>query len=140
MDQMTSADHLHLEIVTPEGLFLKSPVEMVEFPSREGELGILPGHIPMMVDVSAGELRVLRNGGVEYFAVAGGFAVITPTLIRILATFASAGEMESNIESACQRARQAMEIAATESPEIIAVELLDLKSELIHLAKHRAKR
>jgi F-type H+-transporting ATPase subunit epsilon len=128
-------DQLLLEVVTPDGPFLKTAVEMVEFPSSVGELGILPGHIPMLVDLAAGELRIYRQGRVEQYAVAGGFVEIAPARIRVLATFASHGGPHIEIDAACHRARLALETAATEGPAEIAAELADLRSELLHLAQ-----
>jgi len=130
---------LELHVVTPEGEFLRMPADMVEFPSMAGELGILPGHAPLLIDIGAGELRIHRHGQVECFAVAGGFVQIYPYQVRIIATFASAGD-EKEIDAACQRAQQALENAATASPNLIAMELADLKRELLRLKQTRQRK
>ncbi len=134
-----TVEQLALSIVTPDGAFLEADVRGVEFPSQVGELGILPGHMPILVDLAAGELRVYRNGGVESYAVAGGFVQVRPQAVRIVATFASTGEAEAEIEAACQRARQALETAATEDPAVIAAELADLKAELARLCEEKKR-
>lgn len=130
-----------LEMVTPEGTFLKAPVDMLEFPSSTGELGILPGHTPLLVDLAAGELRVYRQGQVELFAVAGGFVQVRPNSVRVVAAFASDGEDEA-IDAACQRARYALETTLPEDPELITADLIQLKGELLRLRQgpHRKRR
>jgi F-type H+-transporting ATPase subunit epsilon len=135
-----SLEQFALAIVTPDGAFLNADVEGVEFPSFVGELGVLPGHVPILVDLAAGELRVYRNGGVDSYAVAGGFVQVRPQAVQIVATFASAGEAEAEIDAACQRAKQALETAAMEDPAVIAAELADLKTELAHLCQEKKQR
>lgn len=129
-----------LEIVTPEGRLMSRNVEMIEFPSESGELGILPGHAPLVADLAAGEMRVYERGSLEYLAVAGGYVQVYPSLVRVVATFATAVDDATQIEQACTRARTALETAATESPAVIAGELLSLKTGLMHAAETKLKR
>lgn len=75
-----------LEFVSPEKLLLSRPVEMAVIPAAEGEMGILPGHAPMIVALRGGVIRVRENGqDTEKLFVAGGFAEITPARVTILA-------------------------------------------------------
>jgi len=55
---------LHLEIVTPEKLAYSSDVESVVIPAVEGEMGVLPQHIPLMTQIHAGELVISKGGHV----------------------------------------------------------------------------
>ncbi len=128
-----------LHVVTPEGTFLKADVSMIEFPSQTGELGILAGHMPMLVDLAAGELRVYRNGDADCYAVAGGYVQVLPQLVRVVASFAENGAPETDIDVACARARNALETAAAEDPALVAVELQNLKAELLRLAQRRPR-
>jgi len=75
-----------LELVSPEKLLLSRPVEMAIIPAAEGDMGILPGHSPMIVALKGGVIEV-RGGGsaTERLFVAGGFAEITPTRVTVLA-------------------------------------------------------
>jgi F-type H+-transporting ATPase subunit epsilon len=75
-----------LEFVSPEKLLLSRPVEMALLPAADGEMGVLPGHAPMIVALRGGVISV-REGGAETEAlfVPGGFAEITPTRVTVLA-------------------------------------------------------
>ncbi len=75
-----------LELVSPERLLLSRPVEMVTIPAAEGEMGVLPGHAPMIVTLRGGVIRVRENGAeTERLFVMGGFAEIAPTRVTVLA-------------------------------------------------------
>jgi F-type H+-transporting ATPase subunit epsilon len=75
-----------LEIVSPEKLVLSRQAEMVVIPGSEGELGVLPGHAPMIVALGAGTIRVYEKGLVaQRFQVSGGFAEITPERCTVIA-------------------------------------------------------
>ena len=79
-----------LEIVSPEKLLLAEPVEMVTLPASEGELGVLPGHAPMIVLLRGGTVRTWEGGKViKSLYVSGGFAEITGTLVTVLANAAT---------------------------------------------------
>lgn len=77
---------IQLELVSPERSLLSRPVEMVTIPAAEGEMGVLPGHAPMVVVLRGGVIRV-REGGVEteQLFVGGGFAEVSPDRVTVLA-------------------------------------------------------
>jgi F-type H+-transporting ATPase subunit epsilon len=131
---------MQMEIVTPQGSLLRGAVDMVEFPSQAGELGIYPGHVPLLVDLAAGALRVHKGGQEELFAVAGGYVQIYGGLVRVVATFAITDEEAKAVDEACQRARAALETAQAEPPAKIAEELETLKAELLFMSEHKARR
>ena len=66
---------LTLEIVTPEARVYSDTIDTVVIPTTEGEIGILPGHIPLLTRVESGELRVTKGGQVSWLAVGAGFSV-----------------------------------------------------------------
>ncbi|MBK9991939.1 MAG: ATP synthase F1 subunit epsilon [Verrucomicrobia bacterium] len=101
---------LTLEIVTPEARVYSDTVETVVIPTVEGEIGILPGHIPLLTQVEAGELRVLKNGKTELLAVGNGFAEIDGDKVSILAESAITEEKidVDAAEKAMQRAQDAL--------------------------------
>lgn len=75
-----------LELVSPEKLLLSRQVDMVIIPAAEGEMGVLPGHSPMIVALSGGAIRVYENNQVtDSLFVAGGFAEVTAERVTILA-------------------------------------------------------
>jgi F-type H+-transporting ATPase subunit epsilon len=75
-----------LELVSPEKLLLSRQVEMATIPAAEGEMGVLPGHSPMIVALGGGVIRVRENGAeTEKLFVGGGFAEVSPDRVTILA-------------------------------------------------------
>jgi F-type H+-transporting ATPase subunit epsilon len=75
-----------VELVSPEKLLLSRPVDMVVIPAAEGEIGVLPGHAPMIVLLRGGMIRLYEGAQVtERLFVAGGFAEITPERCTVLA-------------------------------------------------------
>lgn len=101
---------LTLEIVTPEARVFSDTIETVVIPTVEGEIGILPGHIPLLTQVGAGELRVTRNGKVENLAVGGGFAEIEGDRVSILAERAiTEDKIDADaVEQAMKRAEESL--------------------------------
>ena len=74
-----------LRIITPDRVFYENQVDMVEFNTTEGEVGILPGHIPMTVIVKPGVLCIGEPEGEKLAALHAGFAEILPEGVTILA-------------------------------------------------------
>jgi F-type H+-transporting ATPase subunit epsilon len=75
-----------LELVSPERLLLSRQVEMATIPAAEGEMGVLPGHAPMIVTLRGGVIRVREDGAeTERLFVGGGFAEVSPERVTVLA-------------------------------------------------------
>jgi F-type H+-transporting ATPase subunit epsilon len=100
------ADTFQLEIVTPEKKVVETAAEEVQIPGKNGYLGILPGHAPLITELSVGEITFRENSTEQKLAVAWGFAEILPNKVTILAETAERPS-EINVE----RARQAKERA-----------------------------
>ena len=75
---MAEEKSFQLRIVTPDRIFYEGEVSMVEFNTTEGEIGVLPGHIPMTVIVKPGVLMISEEEGVKQAALHSGFAEILP--------------------------------------------------------------
>jgi F-type H+-transporting ATPase subunit epsilon len=108
------------ELVSPEKLLLSREVEMAVLPAAEGEMGVLPGHAPMIVALGGGVIAVTENGQVtERLFVGGGFAEVTPERCTVLADEATpvAQVSRATAESRIREAEEAFAVAATESPE-----------------------
>lgn len=75
-----------LEIVAPDRLLLSQPVDMAVIPAAEGEIGVMPGHTPMIVLLRGGTIT-LHEGGrpTSQLYVSGGFCEITPERCTVLA-------------------------------------------------------
>jgi F-type H+-transporting ATPase subunit epsilon len=109
---------LTLEIVTPEARVYSDTIDTVVIPTVDGEIGILPGHIPLLTQVEHGELRVTKGTSVLFLAVGGGFAQISGDKISVLAEHAISEEKidEKAAEQAMQRAELAMKEAKDMDP------------------------
>ena len=111
---------LRLEIVTPDATVYSEDVDMVTLPGVEGQLGILPQHIPLMTYMAAGEMIVRKNGQDRCLVVGEGFVEITGDHVAILTDLAIAAEDidEANAEEARQLA--AARLRETMSSEEVA--------------------
>lgn len=75
-----------LELVSPEKLLLSRQVEMATIPATDGEMGVLPGHAPMIVALRGGVIRVRENGAeTERLFIGGGFAEVSADRVTVLA-------------------------------------------------------
>ena len=83
---------LKLEIVTPAGTAFSEDVEMVTLPGVEGEMGILPQHVPLMTQMVPGEMIVRQNGQDRFLAVGEGLVEITGDHVAILTDLALPAE------------------------------------------------
>ena len=132
---------LTLEIVTPEARVYSDTVDTVVIPTVEGEIGILPGHIPLLTQVGAGELRVLKNGKTELLAVGNGFAEIDGDKVSILAESAITEEKidVAAAEKAMQRAQEALR--GKDSLDVAEIERLEsiVRSAIIQLDLKRRR-
>ena len=85
--------HFNLEIVTPDGSVFKDDIESLTFPSKMGEITILPDHVPLVGLVGHGELVIKKEGDQSFLAVSGGaFEVLGGNKVRILADTAEKAE------------------------------------------------
>jgi F-type H+-transporting ATPase subunit epsilon len=111
---------LTLEIVTPEAKVYSDTIDSVVIPTLVGEIGILPGHIPLLTQVADGELRVSKGGNTELLAVGGGFAQIDGDQVRVLAEHAITEDKidEKAVEEALKRAQKELENAKNLGPQV----------------------
>lgn len=82
---MAEEKSFQLRIVTPDRVFYEGEVSMVEFNTTEGEIGVLPRHIPLTVIVKPGILVIKEEEGEKRAALHAGFAEILPECVTILA-------------------------------------------------------
>jgi F-type H+-transporting ATPase subunit epsilon len=101
-----SENTLHVEIVTPYELFFDGPVEMVIVTGKDGEIGVMPGHTPLIVALVPGELRLKINQQWRVAAATNGYAEISPEQTTIVV---NAAEWPEQID--VQRAERALERA-----------------------------
>ena len=83
------ADTLLFQLVSPERLLVETQVTEVQIPAREGYIGVLPGHAPLLSELKAGGvLSYTSNGVKKVVAVYGGFVEVLPDRVRVLADLA----------------------------------------------------
>lgn len=105
-----------LRIITPERVFYENAVEMVEFNTTEGQIGVLPGHIPLTVIVHPGILHIYEADGEKEAALHSGFAEILPEGVTILAEIIEWPE-EIDAHRAEEALHRAEERLRTRTPE-----------------------
>ena len=129
---------LKLEIVTPEGRAYSDDVAMVVLPSIEGEIGVYPAHVPLMTQLSPGELRIVKDGKTTEFVVGTGFIEVTGDSVSVLTDSALGEEQidENGTEEAIRRAQAALRDKNLSSEDTAEVEASLARS----LAQIRFKR
>ncbi|MBA2664339.1 MAG: ATP synthase F1 subunit epsilon [Bradymonadaceae bacterium] len=75
---------LHLEVVTPERAVLSEEVDDVVLPGIEGQMDILPGHLPLLTILGVGEMIVRQNGKERHFLLDQGYAEILTNRVIVL--------------------------------------------------------
>lgn len=105
---MADNNNIHLRIITPDRMFFEGDVDMVEFNTTEGEIGVLPGHIPLTVIIKPGILVFNDGEGEKEAALHSGFAEILPERVTILAEIIEWPEEidEQRAEAALHRAKE----------------------------------
>jgi F-type H+-transporting ATPase subunit epsilon len=110
-------DTFQLEIVTPEKMVVKAVAEEAQIPGKQGYLGILPGHAPLITELAVGEISYRSEGATHYLAVAWGFAEVLPDKVTILAETAERPD-EIDVKRAQeskQRAEELLQSGKTET-------------------------
>jgi F-type H+-transporting ATPase subunit epsilon len=103
------ADTIELEVVTPERQLVKEAVTEAQVPAREGYIGVLPGHAPLLSLLGSGPLTYTpKSGARKVLAIHGGFVEVLPDHIRVLANLAERAE-EIDVEKARAALKQANE-------------------------------
>jgi F-type H+-transporting ATPase subunit epsilon len=104
---------VHCDIVSAEGEIFSGLVEMVIAHGNLGDLGIAPGHAPLLTDLKPGPIRLIKQGGeAEVFYISGGFLEVQPNVVKVLAdTVQRAADLD---EASAQNAVKAAEKALNE--------------------------
>jgi F-type H+-transporting ATPase subunit epsilon len=131
---------LQLEIVTPEAKIFSDDVEMVTLAGVEGEMGILPGHAPVMTQLVAGELVVRKEGRNIFLAVGDGFVQITGERVAVLTDMAiKADDIDEAKAVEAQKkaeARLAQKLSAEEAATVHAA-LIHATTQLNVKRRHK---
>lgn len=133
------ADTLELEIVTPERLVERDTVREVQIPGKDGYLGILPGHAPLITELGVGEITYHGDGMKYHIAVAWGFAEVLPDKVTILAETAERAQ-DIDVErarKAKQRAEERLRSASGEVDYNRALIALDRANTRLQVAEEK---
>jgi F-type H+-transporting ATPase subunit epsilon len=132
---------IQVSVVTPDGPVFEGNARMVSAKAKSGELGILPGHIPLVAPLTISAVRVHEEDGkTHYVAVSGGFIEVRPEKVTILAESAeAASEIEvDRAKAAKERAEKRLAGSKQEDIDFARAELA-LKKALnrIDVATHK---
>ncbi|WP_416138620.1 F0F1 ATP synthase subunit epsilon [Halomonas sp. HK25] len=137
------ANSFTCNIVSAEAAIFSGEVEQLIASGMMGDLGILPGHAPLLTELQPGPVRVIHDGGrEENFYVSGGFLEVQPDVVTILADAASrASDLD---EAAAEEARQhALKAFSDKSAELdytrAAAELAEAVAQLRTIQQLRKK-
>ena len=140
-----AANTIHVDVVSAEASIYAGKAEFVVLPGGAGELGIYPGHTPLITRIKPGTVRIkpADGGEEELIFVAGGVLEVQPKVVTVLADTAIRGHDldEAKANDAIKRASEAR-AKALDKTEIAAVEaeLATLAAQLAAIQKLRRKR
>ena len=109
---------IQLEVVTPARRVLSALVDSVEIPGKDGYLGILPGHAPLITELGIGVLSYVESGQTRYLTVIEGFAEVLADRVIVLAEGSERSEEidRARAEEAAKRAQERLTKSA--NPEV----------------------
>jgi F-type H+-transporting ATPase subunit epsilon len=116
-------EKIELEVVTPQRHVLDEKVEAIEMPGKDGYLGILPGHAPLLTELGVGILTYHKGAEVRRLTVVNGYAEVLPDRVIVLA---EASERAEEID--VQRARTAADRAQAELAKVTGAPETDWES------------
>ena len=135
------ADTVEFELVSPQKLLKSEPVDMVVVPASEGDIGVLPGHAPLIATVRPGVIDIHEGGKVrERIFVAGGFCEVTDERCTMLAEEAEpVGSIDrAAAETRLTEARAAFDAADVEGRPAAeaALKVAEARVAAAHMAAH----
>ena len=131
------------DVVSAENRVFSGPVSMVVATGADGELGIMPGHMPLLTSIKPGTLRLRDPDGEEQlFYLAGGFLEVQPHMVTILADTVERAEDldEAEVQKAEEEARRAIQESTSDMDFArAAAELAEASARLKTLRQMRGK-
>ena len=128
---------IQLEIVTPDAKVYSEEVDHVVVPTSNGKIDVLPHHVPLIDKLMAGDLKVVKEGNIEYLAVGSGFVEIYSEKVLVLTDEAiqinERDELEIN--EAVKRAEAALETGKTSNFDLAKIEKLEAAARFAHAQK-----
>src|SRR5690606_2318796 len=138
------AHTIHVDVVSAEESIFAGEAKFVALPGEAGELGILPGHIPLITRIKPGAVRIEKaEGGEEFVFVAGGILEVQPNRITVLSDTAIRGQDldEAKANDARKQAEEAVKNAKSDLDLAKATsELAIMAAQIAALRKYRQKK
>ena len=116
-DNFLMPETLHLQIITPDKRVVRDDVDQVQIPGKNGYLGILPGHAPLITELMIGEISYTKGGTTVYLALSWGFAEVLPDKVTILADTAERAE-DIDVARAQEAKTRAEEALRNPAPDL----------------------
>jgi F-type H+-transporting ATPase subunit epsilon len=135
---------IRVDVVSAEESIFSGDAKFVALPGESGELGILPGHIPLITRIKPGAVRIEKaDGGEEFVFVAGGILEVQPNHITVLSDTAIRGKDldEAKAADARKAAEEAVKNAKSDIDLAKATsELAVMAAQIAALRKYRQKK
>jgi F-type H+-transporting ATPase subunit epsilon len=136
---------LTLELTTPERIVLKESYDSATIPTADGEITVLPGHVPLVSTLKPGMITVRRGAQASFLAVSGGFVEVMPDgrVVLLADTADRAEELDlEKVEAARERARELLEAKRDQDDVSSAAAVAALERELarVRVARHHRSR
>ena len=122
---------LRLEIVSPERRVYDDEVDMVIVPGRNGQLGILPRHTPLISSLGVGKLRIKKDGTEQSLLISGGFVEVRPDKVIVMADLAEHSDEIDEAKAVEARKRAEAELGEVKDPVDIARVRASLQTALM---------
>ena len=136
---------IQVDVVSAEESIFSGPAKFVALPGEAGELGILPGHIPLITRIKPGAVRIEKTDGSEEFVfVAGGILEVQPHHITVLSDTAirghdldeaKANDARRSAEEAIKNAKSDIDLAKKATSELAV-----MAAQIAALRKYRQKK
>jgi F-type H+-transporting ATPase subunit epsilon len=135
---------IHVDVVSAEESIFSGEAKFVALPGELGELGILPGHTPLITRVRPGAVRIEKaDGGEEFVFIAGGILEVQPKSVTVLSDTAIRGkDLDEAKAQEAMKAAEAAKAAAKDKAEIATVEgeLAMLAAQLAAIRRLRGRK
>ncbi len=133
----TDTSHqLKCVVVTPEKTLFDEAVEFVALPAFDGELGICPGHTPVIARLGYGELRTRVGATIKRYFIDGGFAQIRDNVVTVLTSRAIPAALVSGPAAATELATAQARTAKTDLEQAEKAKAISRARALFRIASH----
>lgn len=132
---------LNFQIITPDKVVYKDEIDQLSVPTINGEITILPNHIPLITPLQPGEITIKKDNKLRHMAVMRGFVEVSDNNIRLIADAAELAEEidDRRAEEALERAKNAKEEAKDDVAFADATAALERAITRVKIARKKSK-